>query len=477
MICIVADVSENDSDKHVQTLPQMEDENYVCVVSSSLFAVYLPKGKETVTVHAENVKLDLKLQANEIAIAPVVHVTPAALTIGRDEPAIVELKKIIEISEKQENEVVVLFSRAIPVYFQEWEELGTGSHCELLNDCIRFRVMQLGFFTAIARHQMLPLYAKVNLSPSESETSDPIELTIPGVSEFKMSIPRTNVQTEATVTATAHYDHEILCMEASDHRLATACITFEPQNMELPKPVPLSLVIPGYDEVMKRYPRVELQFLSGVRSHKSHSEDIQWEINHSKDFKISRHENRIFATTHSTHLVPLKFMWRGIPSSQQGLGTKHEYHKSIVKSSVKSFSARCQVFMSCVEHVGSEHLLSFSVAILVYPFQASKAYETLEQYEYSLFDSGSIPYEFKGCDLTCVLKLNRRLFLQPKPENSELISTDSLSGNFCSRMEFEIELHESVKLKGALGNLSIKHGDVMPHKFSLRLVSHIQCCM
>ena len=459
-------MSEKDTGEHPLSLPIMENENYVCVANSSLFALYLPKCKDAVIMHAENVKLDLKPRANEIVITPVVHITSEALTISRDKPAIVELMKIIELSEKQKNELVILFSSGIPVNRQDWKELGVENHCELLTDRIRFQAMQLGFFTAIARYQLQPLYARANLG---SEASDPIELCIPGVSEFKMNIPRTNVLTEATVTATAHYDDATLCMEGNDHRLATACVTFQPPNMKFAEPVPLSLAIPGYDEVMKKYPKAEIQFLSGVTN--AESRELEWEINHTTDFTISRHENKIIATTHSNHLHPLKFLWRGVPISQQELGPKHEYRKSIMKSSVKSFSARCQAFMSYVQHVDSEHLLSFNIAILVYPFQASKAYENLEQYEYSLLDSGSIPYEFKGSDLKCTLELKKRLFPEPQPDNRELISTASLSGNFCSRMEFEIELHESVKLKGVLGNLFIKHGDEMPHKFSLRLVS------
>ena len=476
-IDIVGDESGEENGEYI--LPVIENKEYVCVAKSSLCAFYLPKcnRKETDSVHVENVKLDLKPRANEIVIAPVIHITSQALTISEDKPAMIELMKTVELSEKQGNNLIILFSRAIPVKLQDWKELGVESHSEELNDRIRFKVRQLGFFTAIARCQMQPLSSSAKLSPGESDTSDPIELVIPGVSEFKMQIPHTNVLTEATVSATAHYDDAILCMESNEHRLATACVTFEPQNLNFDKPIQVSLVIPGYDEIMKRYPKAEIQFLSGATNTESSKRGLEWEINHATDFQISRHGNNFIATTQSNYLCPLKFMWRGIPTNHQELGPKHEYHKSIMQNSVKGFSARCQVFMSGVTHVRSEHLFSFNIAVLVYPYQASKAYENLDQYDYSLMDSGSFPCQFKGSELNCILELKECLFPGSKADNTEQTSTASLSGNFCSRMEFEVELHESVKLKGVLGNLFIKHADEKTHILRLRLVSHNEFCI
>lgn len=96
------------------------------------------------------------------------------------------------------------------------------------------------------------------------------------------------------------------------------------------------------------------------------------------------------------------------------LGPKHEYRKSIAESNIKSISARCQAFMSPITRTGSESLILFNVAVLVYPFQAFKAYENLENYECSLCDSGPMPLEFKGSDLLYTLEIRKRLFLEHK---------------------------------------------------------------
>lgn len=455
-------------------LPTITKEGYNCVAKSSLCAFYLPIDY-TGTVFVEDVTLDLKPQANEIMIVPVVHITSRGLTISKlkEKPAIVELMKTVELSDTSQNEVVPLFSNVVPSKNLPWKELDADSHCEVLNDRIRFQVTQFGFFTALTRYQ--PPRASTRIFPGVNGTSNPIELTIPEVPGFKVQIPSTSVQCEATITATLHYDDPGLCMEGNDYRLATACVEFEPHNLKLKETIPVSLMIPDHTEIIKKYPTAKLQFLCSATH--SESRNFDWEVISEEDFTVTEDGGQCIATvTVQSNFGPLKGIWRGIGDAFPDLGPKHEYRKAITENNVKSISARCQVFMSPVTRIDSESSISFNIAILVYPFQASKAYEHLENYECSLCDSGPIPYEFKGSSLLHTLEI-RKLLIPEAKQNSNKLSyseTASLSGDFCSRTELEIELDASAKLNGGtvLATLFIKHGADKPHKFSLILVSH-----
>ena len=467
---MVADDSQKEIDEYV--LPIIAKEGYSCVAKSSLCAFYLPKGYMG-TVYVENVTLDPKPRANEVVIAPVVRVTSHRLTISEKKPAIIELMKIVDVSDTSQNELVPLLSNSVPSKNLQWKELDTNSHCEVLNDRIRFQVTQLGFFTALTRYK--PPSGSVSLLPNDKH---PVELTIPEVPGFKVQIPSTSVQSETLIKATLHYDDPVLCTDGKDYCLATACVTIEPRNLRLTETmtIPVTLTIPDYNEIRKKYPNAKPQFLCGtVHTQSKESTTLDWEVVSEEDFIISKNDDNHFAATiQSTSFGPLKGIWRGVSGDYRDLGPKHEYRKSITETKIKSISARCQVFMSPITKMESS--VSFNVAVLVYPFQASKVYKTLENYECSLCDSGPVPYEFKGSDLLYTLEIRKLLFPESKQNarNLSYSETASLSGDFCSRAEFEIEFDASAKLKGgmALANLFIKHSADKPHKFSLILVSH-----
>ena len=388
------------------------------------------------------------------------------LTISEDYPAIIEVTKTVELSDVHRKALVVLFSDSVPSKTRTWKELGPNSRCEILEDRIRFHATQFGFFTAVVRYHLPSTSAK--LLPS-AVSNHPLELTIPEIPEFKVLIPSTRVKTETTVKATLHYDDPLLCLEGSDHCLATACVTLEPHNLTFTDTFPVSLKISDYTKITDRYPNAKLQFL--YSSAYATGGALKWEVMSSDEFTINRDKNHAYiATIQSTKFGSLKGIWRGIPDMAVNLGPKHEYHKSITESEVKSISARCQVFMSPVSTIDSGRLISFIVTALVYPFQTSKAYEYLSNYECSLFDSGPMPYVFKGGDLHFTLEIKRNIL-----PNSPITypASASLPENFCSRAEFEIELDSSAKLGGGtvLGCLMINHGDIRQHKFSLILVN------
>ena len=184
----------------------------------------------------------------------------------------------------------------------------------------------------------------------------------------------------------SHYDDLVLCMEGNDYSLATACVTFEPRKLKFTEKIPVTLTIPDYTEIRKRYPNAKPQFLCGDVDAQS-KESFDWEVVSDEEFTISQNDGQCVATIQSTNFGPLKGIWSGVTSVNPNLGPKHEYRKSIAESNIKSISARCQAFMSPITRTGSESLILFNVAVLVYPFQAFKAYENLENYECSLCDS------------------------------------------------------------------------------------------
>ena len=84
-------------------LTELPKEDYVCVAQNSLCLVYLPQqvneklSIETVT----DERLYPRIASNEIIITPVVRITPDNASLVLEKPAIIELAKTIELSEKE----------------------------------------------------------------------------------------------------------------------------------------------------------------------------------------------------------------------------------------------------------------------------------------------------------------------------------------------------------------------------------------
>ena len=83
-------------------LPEIPKEGYTCVVQSS---VYLPQGiNENLSLEIlTDTNLHPKLASNEIQITPVVRITCNNPSLSLEKPAIIELVKTIELSDKEAN--------------------------------------------------------------------------------------------------------------------------------------------------------------------------------------------------------------------------------------------------------------------------------------------------------------------------------------------------------------------------------------
>ena len=126
-------------------------ENYVCVARSSNCLVYLSKDVnqnfsiETVT----DTNIHPKIASNEIELTPIVRITPNNAMASLNKPAIIELLKNIELSEKDaKNQIIPLCAETET---SKWRELGSECNCKVHKDRISFEVMHFSLYAVISR--------------------------------------------------------------------------------------------------------------------------------------------------------------------------------------------------------------------------------------------------------------------------------------------------------------------------------------
>ena len=168
-------------------------------------------------------------------------------------------------------------------------------------------------------------------------------------------------------------------------------------------------------------------------------------------------------------------MWKGVLIKQGSVkfGPKYQYSKSLAEKEVQGFSGRCQVFMSRETKAGS--FLSFSVAVLLYPYQEEKVHEIPHNYKYSLYDSERTPISIKGCNLRFTIELTTYRFTNGDCGFPTKFCKDvQLSGDMFTRADFIIKLNSSTEVwEGAvLGELIISNGEISLHTMNLIKV----CC-
>ena len=152
-------------------LTELPKEDYVCVARNSLCLVYLPQHvNEKLSIKTvTDERLYPRIASNEIIITPVVCITPSNANLSLEKPAIIELAKTIELSDKEgDNKVIPLYTK--PNY-SGWNQLGTGSvvNCRVLQDRISFQVTHFSLYTVISRKPY----------PSSSVRVKPASVTAP----------------------------------------------------------------------------------------------------------------------------------------------------------------------------------------------------------------------------------------------------------------------------------------------------------
>ena len=416
-----------------------------------------------------------KLRANEMAITPVVCISPHGLTFNPGNPAIIELVKTIELNQNEETKLIPLLSDTGLSELPKWEEMGFGSCCKVNNDHIWFKTTHFSLFTVIAR---IPF-------PSASEeiqdSEGYVELTIPELPKFSVTVPPASIQshTEVVVKATAYFDDHVVSAKRDGHTLASSCVALEPHGHKFCKPVAITLPIPDFAKVTETYPVAKLQLWHAevkVEFDVNETTPINWEILTDSNIVISQDdEGHYVATVDINHFSLFQYMWNTVCYYCGVGGTS--------KTAVKSIQGRCQAFMSRVASLGPR--VTFGLAVLIFPFQ--DPYLSLTNYDCVLMDSGdralSLTLDSSG-------KINFRIELMPclsymfpaSLQGQQFYSGSiALSQDCITRKDFVIKVESGIELKGTmpLGQLILTqqdNNDCSDHSLSLIKVSLV-CVM
>ena len=408
-------------------------ENYLCVAQSSNCLVYLSKDVnqklsiKTVT----NANIHSKIASNELELTPVVRITPSNTMVSLDKPAIIELLKNIELSEKEaKNETIPLCADSET---SGWRELGPECNCQVHEDRISFEVTHFRLYTIISRRPY-PLSTMI-VKPS-ADIPAPTEVSIDELPGFKVQIPpcSVNAEREVEITATMLYDCPAVCSEEDRSCLASLCIRLEPHGITFSKNVSISIPIPDYAEVMEKNPNAQLQvWHSDVTGNK------QWNL---VDQCLCKDEDGLYiAVVETNHFSTFL--------------TKFKYLVSRLKSPFNSsfnIEARCQVFMS--QETVIESQLMFGIAVLFSPH--NNAPDSIPQnYKYVLADSDRLDLQVSRHDkIQFAVELNEALlYLRCNP--GPMTGLFTINGR--QQQSFTIKVDENIVLPGGLpmGKLSI----------------------
>ena len=131
-------------------LTKTRKEGYICVAQNSLCLVYLPQEiNETLSVETvTDTSIHPKIASNEILITSIVCITSENASLSLEKPAIIELAKIIELSDKEaNNKVIPLCANSES---SEWKELGSECNYKVLIDRISLQVTHFSLYAVIS---------------------------------------------------------------------------------------------------------------------------------------------------------------------------------------------------------------------------------------------------------------------------------------------------------------------------------------
>ena len=445
-------------------LTKATKDGYKCKAQTSPCLVYLPQeineklSIETVT----DTSIHPKIASNEILITPVVRIISDNTSLSLEKPAVIELAKTIELSDKEaNNKVIPLCANSES---SEWKELGSDCNCKALKDRISFQVTHFSLYYAVLSRKPYPL-STVRVKPASSDipapehSSAPTELTIPELPGFKVQIPPSSVNAdrETDITATVLYDCPAMCSKDERCRLASSCIELEPHGITFSKAVSITIPIPDYAEVMKNDPNAQLQIFWHSTSCSTNEERNEL-VEH---YILQDEEGRYVAIVQTDHFCDFRAIWKSTKAQFKRLFFKHTFN----------IKARCQVFMSQEKLVQSR--LVFSISILFNPYK-EEPYPAPHNYKHMLADSDLIDLKVSNSDT-----------IQFGVEFDELLSPQickpvaglfALSGH--QQKSFTIKLDGKVVLQEGLpmGELSIgaKEGsEENSHTLTLMKVSII----
>ena len=420
-------------------LTKASKDGYKCKAQNSLCLVYLPQEiNEKLSVEpVTDTSIHPRIASNEILITPVVRITSDNMSLWLEKPAVIELAKTIELSDKEaNNKVIPLCANSES---SEWKELGSECNCKVLKDHISFQVTHFSLYAVISRKSYT-----VRVKPVSADTdhsSAPTELTIPELPGFKVLIPPSSVNAdrETDITATVLYDCSAICSEDERSRLASSCVELEPHGIMFAEKVSIFIPIPDYAEVTKNDPNAKLQIWHADKLSNSLNK-LDWTlIEHS----ISRDKDGRYVAIVLTE----QFCW---------YTSVWDWAKSLFITSTPSstpsppfeIKERCQVFMSQETRLQPSQDITFSIAILFYPYKEEPEPVPCN-YKYMLLDSGLLDLEVVNNDsLIFQVKLSGHLL--PK-EKEPIIGSFVVTGHQVRHQKARnIELDSKVELQPGL---------------------------
>ena len=420
----------------MQPLAKVDKEGYVCVAQNLICVVYLPKeiNEKLSLKNVTDTDIHPQVASNEIEITPIVHITSDNTSLSLEKPAIIELLKTIEVSDKEANTIIPLCTNSESL---EWKELGSECNCKVLKDRISFEIIHFSLYTIISRKPYPSSTVKVKPSadiPAPDQSSTPTELTIRELPGFKVQIPvsSVNADSEIDITATVLYDSPEICSKDDRSHLASSCIELEPHGTTFSKEVSISIPILNYTEVKENHPNAQLQILHAndrANVGEGHTESSWTLVEHS----MHQNEGQYVAIVLMDHFSIFKPIWN----------TSINYFSPGLCIKVENIKARFQVFMS--QEVPIKSFLTFNIAVLYCPYYEHEPVP--DHYKYELADSGLLS-----------LKVSNDNVLHFCIELSELLEcvtsvypgTFSLCGRQCQ--EFQVKVDRNVEL---LENLQI----------------------
>ena len=364
----------------------------MCVAQNSLCLVYLPSQENNVKLSLKTVtdtSIHPKLASYEILITSVVCLTLENVDVGQlslEKPAIIELAKTIELSDEEANNKVIPLCASSES--SEWKELGSEHSCKILEDRISFQTTHFSLYAVISRKPFPSMTVKIN--PSASTDS---EVTLPELPGFKIQIPPSSINTDKDIdiTATVRYDCPVFCSEDERSRLASSCIELEPHGITFSKAVSISIPIPHYAEIKKKHPNAQLQVWH-IKKCSYSSTTLDRNL---VGYSIARDEKGRYVA-----VIPLKhFCW---------LTSLWDTVKSFLYAPF-GIKERCQVFMSQETRLKPTQDITFSIAVLFYPYKEDPEPVPCN-YKYTLLDSGLLDLKVSNNDaLQFEVELNEQL--------------------------------------------------------------------
>ena len=405
-------------------------ENYVCVAQSSNCLVYLSKDvNQKLSIEAiTDTNIHPKIASNEIELTSIVRITPDNATVPLDKPAIIELLKNIELSEKDaKNEIIPLCAETET---SKWRELGSECNCKVHKDRISFEVMHFSLYAVISRK---PYPSSTKIVKSSSDNSAPTQVTISDLPGFKVQIPpcSINADRDVKITATMLYDCPAVCSEEDRNCLASSCIGLEPHGITFSKNVSISIPIPNYAEVMENNPNAQLEVW--------HS-DVTANKRNLVDHCLCKDEDgQYIVVVETNHFSTFITKFKDLISR-----LKSPFNSSF------NIEARCQVFMS--QETVIESQLMFGIAVLFGPHK-NEPDSIPQNYKYMLADSDRLDLQVSRHDkIQFSVEFDEALLpLRCKP----IAGLFTMNGR--QQKSFTIKLDGKVVLSGGLpmGELSI----------------------